>query len=97
MLCVYVWYLCERLKSDLYPTVGLNSPLECVEANFGQERFEFDIHNYVKEWHASTRQAIERPPSRTDVHSNQPATLVSMYYDYGLWLELLRLKCEKKH
>ena len=53
-----------------------------MEANFGQYRFEFDIHNYVKEWHLKTRQAIERFPLRKDVESNLPTTLRKLVSTY---------------
>ncbi|CAI2188893.1 9343_t:CDS:2 [Funneliformis geosporum] len=33
---------------DLYPTVGLISPNECIEINFGMKPFEFDIDQYAK-------------------------------------------------
>ncbi|CAB4405305.1 unnamed protein product [Rhizophagus irregularis] len=37
---------------DIYPTVGLISPNECVEMNFGLKPFKFDIDQYAK--HAFT-------------------------------------------
>ncbi|TPX63230.1 hypothetical protein SpCBS45565_g06791 [Spizellomyces sp. 'palustris'] len=46
-------------KSDgaLYPSVGLRTPGEIVEANFGQRKFKFDIEHHYKEekarlWHS---------------------------------------------
>ncbi|RGB40136.1 concanavalin A-like lectin/glucanase domain-containing protein [Rhizophagus diaphanus] len=33
---------------DIYPTVGLISPNECVEMNFGLKPFKFDIDQYAK-------------------------------------------------
>ena len=70
------------LPSDLYPTVGLQTPMESVEANFGQYPFEFDIHNYVKEWHLKTRQTIEQFPLRKDVENNLPTTLRKLISTY---------------
>jgi len=32
----------------LYPTVGLQTPGEIVEANFGQNPFIYDIENYIQ-------------------------------------------------
>lgn len=36
------------LQNGLYPTVGLQTPGEVVEANFGQQSFVFDIHDYMQ-------------------------------------------------
>lgn len=40
----------DSLKGDggLYPCVGLRTPGEIVEANFGQKRFKFDIEHFYK-------------------------------------------------
>lgn len=70
------------LPSDLYPTVGLQTPSESVEANFGQYPFEFDIHNYVKEWHLKTRQSIERFPFKKDNEANSPTVLRRLISTY---------------
>jgi len=39
------------IKSDYqyYPSIGLRTPGEIVEANFGQKKFKFDIENCIKE------------------------------------------------
>ncbi|TPX34232.1 hypothetical protein SmJEL517_g03082 [Synchytrium microbalum] len=37
------------LKGQLYPSVGLRTPGEIVEANFGGQPFKFDIDHYYKE------------------------------------------------
>ncbi|XP_013389065.1 ran-binding protein 9 [Lingula anatina] len=50
------------LPGNLYPTVGLQTPGEVVEANFGQSPFVFDIEDYMKEWRLKTRTTIERFP-----------------------------------
>ncbi|KAG4100635.1 SPRY-domain-containing protein [Neocallimastix lanati (nom. inval.)] len=46
------------IKNDhlYYPAIGLRTPGEIVEANFGQKKFKFDIENCIKEekaklWH----------------------------------------------
>ena len=70
------------LPGDLYPTVGLQTPMESVEANFGQYPFEFDIHNYVKEWHLKTRQTIEKFPFRKDTENNLPTILRKLISTY---------------
>jgi hypothetical protein len=36
------------LQLPLYPTVGLQTPGEVVEANFGQLPYVFDIEDYMK-------------------------------------------------
>lgn len=48
MLCFHIHRLFLSLQPDLYPTVGLQTPGEVVEANFGQRPFVFDIEDYVK-------------------------------------------------
>ncbi|KAK0048083.1 ran-binding protein 9 [Biomphalaria pfeifferi] len=50
------------LPPSLYPTVGLQTPGEVVEANFGQFPFVFDIEDYKKEWKHKTKLTIERFP-----------------------------------
>nr|XP_020459922.1 ran-binding protein 10 isoform X3 [Monopterus albus] len=40
------------LPPNLYPTVGLQTPGEIVDANFGQQPFVFDIEDYMSEWRA---------------------------------------------
>uniref|UniRef100_A0A915KNU5 B30.2/SPRY domain-containing protein n=1 Tax=Romanomermis culicivorax TaxID=13658 RepID=A0A915KNU5_ROMCU len=44
------------LPPDLYPTVGLQTPGEIIEANFGQFPFVFDIYEEIKQ---STRYSDE--------------------------------------
>ncbi|CAO1318165.1 unnamed protein product [Diamesa hyperborea] len=46
------------LPTKLYPTVGLQTPGEIVDANFGQKPFEFDIEDLIQELRASTKAAI---------------------------------------
>jgi len=36
------------LQPNLYPTVGLQTPGEIVEANFGRSPFVFNIEDYVQ-------------------------------------------------
>ena len=51
--CFYV-----ALQPNLYPTVGLQTPGEVVDANFGQAPFVFDIEDMMKELRARTRLSI---------------------------------------
>ncbi|XP_050050150.1 ran-binding protein 9 [Dermacentor andersoni] len=50
------------LPPNLYPTVGLQTPGEVVDANFGQSPFVFDIEDMMKELMMRTRTTIERFP-----------------------------------
>ncbi|XP_056630837.1 ran-binding protein 9 [Diorhabda sublineata] len=46
------------LPPNLYPTVGLQTPGEVVDANFGQEPFVFDIEDMMRELRSRTRTEI---------------------------------------
>ncbi|KAK7595097.1 hypothetical protein V9T40_001530 [Parthenolecanium corni] len=46
------------LPSNLYPTVGLQTPGEIVDANFGQSPFVFDIEDMMKELRARVKNTI---------------------------------------
>lgn len=50
------------MQSKLYPTVGLQTPGEVIDANFGQEPFTFDISDMVKELRGKTRESIYDKP-----------------------------------
>ncbi|KAM9500135.1 ran-binding protein 9 isoform 1-T1 [Clarias gariepinus] len=50
------------LPPNLYPTVGLQTPGEVVDANFGQHPFVFDIEDYMREWRTKIQAQIERCP-----------------------------------
>ncbi|KAL8570489.1 Ran-binding protein 10 [Nucella lapillus] len=52
----------KDLPPNLYPTVGLQTPGEVVEANFGQNPFTFNIRQYMNDWHMKTKLNIERFP-----------------------------------
>lgn len=52
----------SNLPPNLYPTVGLQTPGEVIEANFGQSPFVYDIEDYMKEWRHKTKLTIERFP-----------------------------------
>ncbi|XP_066145816.1 ran-binding protein 9 isoform X1 [Euwallacea fornicatus] len=51
------------LPPNLYPTVGLQTPGEVVDANFGQEPFVFDIEDMMRELSARTKAEIKDFPS----------------------------------
>eukprot|EP00051_Salpingoeca_urceolata_P001624 m.42554 g.42554 ORF g.42554 m.42554 type:complete len:413 (+) comp11555_c0_seq3:227-1465(+) len=46
----------------LYPCVGLRTPGEEVQANFGQQPFEFNIDAYREELQARARKMVEETP-----------------------------------
>lgn len=54
------------LIPNLYPTIGLQTPGEIIDVNFGQQEFIFDIDEMKKELKASTLRTIENFPVATD-------------------------------
>jgi len=42
--------------------VGLQTPGEVVDANFGQHPFVFDIEDYMREWRTKIQAQIDRFP-----------------------------------
>ena len=50
------------LQSDLYPTVGLQTPGETIDANFGQAPFVYDIEDMMRELRARVRTTIQSLP-----------------------------------
>ncbi|XP_022691543.1 ran-binding protein 9-like isoform X1 [Varroa jacobsoni] len=52
----------QNLPANLYPTVGLQTPGEVIDANFGQLPFVFDIESVIHEARARTRVQIETFP-----------------------------------
>ncbi|KAK5648453.1 hypothetical protein RI129_003345 [Pyrocoelia pectoralis] len=62
------------LPPNLYPTVGLQTPGEVVDANFGQEPFVFDIEDMMNELRSKTRLSIYDYP---------------VYEDQGEWQAIL--------
>lgn len=55
-------WLLSFLQPNLYPTVGLQTPGEVVDANFGQHPFVFDIEDYMREWRTKIQAQIECCP-----------------------------------
>lgn len=51
-----------RQNSDLYPTVGLQTPGETIDANFGQAPFVYDIEDMMRELRAKVRTTIQELP-----------------------------------
>lgn len=64
------------VSKELYPTVGLHSPREKIEANFGQKPFKFDILRMKAELAAS----IESP-SASSVFSNANGSMPLRLHD----------------
>lgn len=48
----------EDILTEIYPTVGLQTLLESIEANFGLTPCKFDIDKYMDEYRNQTRPAI---------------------------------------
>lgn len=71
----------KDLPSKLYPTVGLQTPGEIVDANFGQQPFVFDIEDMLKELREQTKASIYNFPL-PDNQSDWPAILNKMVSTY---------------
>ncbi|KAG0031592.1 hypothetical protein BGZ81_000938 [Podila clonocystis] len=67
----YLGVAFRNLKGPLYPTVGMRTVGEVVEANFGQQEFLFDIEEYVKEEKVEAWQALEDKLQKVAVEQNQ--------------------------
>ncbi|XP_032457388.1 ran-binding protein 10 isoform X2 [Nasonia vitripennis] len=63
------------LPPNLYPTVGLQTPGEVVDANFGQAPFVFDISDMISELRIRTRLQIVNFPAPD--------------YEQGKWQDIL--------
>ena len=50
------------MPSQLFPTVGLQTPGEIIDANFGQEPFMFDIEGEMQEIRSRIHRTIETFP-----------------------------------
>ncbi|XP_063905361.1 ran-binding protein 9 isoform X3 [Zophobas morio] len=69
------------LPPNLYPTVGLQTPGEVVDANFGQEPFVFDIEDMMRELGTRTRMEINDFPV-PESHGEWQAILNKMVSTY---------------
>ncbi|XP_011628600.1 ran-binding protein 10 isoform X2 [Amborella trichopoda] len=52
--------VCKDVKGPLFPTIGVHSPREKVDVNFGQRRFVFDIEAFAAEERMKQQMAIEK-------------------------------------
>lgn len=58
-------------QTKLYPTVGLQTPGEEVDANFGQEPFKFDkIEEMMRDMRATVFRKIDRYPHLLETPEN---------------------------
>ncbi|KAF9958021.1 hypothetical protein BGZ72_001050 [Mortierella alpina] len=71
----YLGVAFRDLRGSLYPTVGMRTAGEIVEANFGQRDFVFDIESYVKELKAEAWQELENTFQKTIDEKNQLGVL----------------------
>lgn len=70
------------LTEPLYPTVGLRTPGEVVEANFGQRPFCFDIASLIEEEKRALMQTI-RGSALPTVKSRLPAVVLQYLVQCG--------------
>ncbi|KAI9235103.1 MAG: hypothetical protein BYD32DRAFT_384790 [Podila humilis] len=80
----YLGVAFRDLKGPLYPTVGMRTVGEIVEANFGQREFLFDIEEYVKEEKVEAWQALEDKLQRVAVEQNQAGLMTQDLSDLVL-------------
>ncbi|KAG0251447.1 hypothetical protein BG011_007601 [Mortierella polycephala] len=71
----YLGVAFRDLRGSLYPTVGMRTTGEVVEANFGQQKFMFDIESYVKEQKVDAWQVLEDKLQRVGEEKNQVGAL----------------------
>ncbi|CAF4477668.1 unnamed protein product, partial [Rotaria magnacalcarata] len=71
----------KDIPAEVYPTVGLQTPLEAIEANFGLSPFKFDIDKYMDEHRDKTRRAIVECTLKQGelLHQIQLRRIVSTY------------------
>ncbi|XP_043463290.1 ran-binding protein 9 [Leptopilina heterotoma] len=70
------------LPPNLYPTVGLQTPGEVVDANFGQQPFVFDIGDMMNELRVRTRLQIINYPTPDHGQGHWQAVLHKMVSTY---------------
>ncbi|KAG0254435.1 hypothetical protein DFQ27_006838 [Actinomortierella ambigua] len=68
---VYLGIAFRDLRGTLYPTVGMRTPGEILETNFGQSEFMFNIVDHVKNermesWRQMEESALRGPPIQLD-------------------------------
>lgn len=82
----------KDVKALLYPTIGLHSPNEQVEVNFGQRKFMFDVETMMLEERGRRHRAVENlqlPPAAS--HSIVRAFL--LHYGYNDTLTAFDAAC----
>ncbi|KAI8595216.1 hypothetical protein EDD21DRAFT_391787 [Dissophora ornata] len=72
---VYLGVAFRDLKGPLYPTVGMRTSDEIIEANFGQQEFVFNIEDYVKDEKVEAWQTLENTLLKATGEQNQMSTL----------------------
>ncbi|KAF9148825.1 hypothetical protein BG015_009422 [Linnemannia schmuckeri] len=68
---IYLGVAFRNLKGPLYPTVGMRTSGEIVEANFGQREFVFNIDEYVKDEKMEAWQSLEDNLQKEAASKNQ--------------------------
>ncbi|KAF9932322.1 hypothetical protein FBU30_008429 [Linnemannia zychae] len=68
---IYLGVAFRNLKGPLYPTVGMRTSGEIVEANFGQREFVFNIEEYVKDEKIEAWQSLEDSLQKESVTKSQ--------------------------
>lgn len=68
-------------QPNLFPTVGLQTPGEVVDANFGQLPFVFDIGDMINELRVRTRLQIINYPMPDHGQGQWQTTLHRYIYD----------------
>jgi hypothetical protein len=68
-------------STTLFPTLGMQTPGEIVQANFGQSEFIFDFDKYLHDWRSSHREYIETFPV-DNLNGNHEDTLKNIIFDY---------------
>ena len=73
------------LPSNLYPTVGLQTPGEIVDTNFGQSPFVYDIEDDMRELRARVASTILNYPI-PDKQGHWEASLQRYFYNWFSYL-----------
>lgn len=81
-----------------YPTVGMKKPGETLRANFGQERFAFDIDKMVQDEKAAIQAEIARSKSASKVPEDETQfihQLIGQYLAHDGYVETARAFSEE--
>ncbi|CAM6100520.1 unnamed protein product [Calypogeia fissa] len=71
----------KETKGPLYPTVGMHSPNEKVEVNFGQKPYIFDVDALVQEERERRQRSVESVPLPLSVSHSVVRTYL-LHYGY---------------